>query len=113
MRELYAIKQEVKQKELAGARKRWFLRYMQLGNAMAVCREFGIHRSKFYYWKKRLDLKSRPGATFLLLPSQTCESFLIFFAASLAISVKSYAMTVFSLVLLCPVQYVLKSVLLQ
>jgi len=25
-------------------------------NVKAVCRKFGIHRSRFYYWKKRIDL---------------------------------------------------------
>jgi transposase InsO family protein len=27
----------------------------------AVCRKFGIHRSRFYYWKKRIDLPSSIG----------------------------------------------------
>jgi len=39
-------------------RKLWFLEYKKRGNAKAVCRKFGIHRSRFYYWKKRVDLKS-------------------------------------------------------
>jgi transposase-like protein len=58
MKEIYKIKQEVKQKELAGLRRRWFSRYKQVGNVAAVCRELGIHRSRFYYWKKRLATES-------------------------------------------------------
>lgn len=56
--ELYQIKQDVKEKELAKMRLQWFREYKKCGNVKAVCRKFGIHRSRFYYWKKRLDLKS-------------------------------------------------------
>ena len=56
--ELYKIKQEVKETAEAKMRKQWFLAYKKCRNAKAVCLKFGIHRSKFYYWKKRLDLKS-------------------------------------------------------
>lgn len=54
--ELYQIKQEVKEKALAKMRNQWFREYKQCKNVKAVCRKFGIHRSRFYYWKKRLDL---------------------------------------------------------
>ncbi len=54
--ELYKIRQEVKEKELAKMRYQWFREYHQHGNIKAVCRKYGIHRSRFYYWKKRLDL---------------------------------------------------------
>jgi transposase InsO family protein len=54
--ELYKIKQEVKEKALAKMRAGWFREYKQSRNVKAVCRKFGIHRSRFYYWKKRLDL---------------------------------------------------------
>jgi hypothetical protein len=57
-KKIQVIKQEVKQKELAGLRRRWFLRNKQVRNVSKVCREFGINRSRFYYWKKRIDLKS-------------------------------------------------------
>lgn len=56
--ELYKIKQEVKEKELAKMRKMWFREYKEVRNVKAVCRKFGIHRSRFYYWKKRIDLDS-------------------------------------------------------
>lgn len=60
--ELYKIKQEVKERELAKVRYQWFRAYRELKNAKAVCRMFGIYRSQFYYWKKRLDLApSRKG----------------------------------------------------
>jgi transposase-like protein len=54
--ELYKIKQEVKEQALAKMRNQWFLEYKHGRNVKAVCRKFGIHRSRFYYWKKRLDL---------------------------------------------------------
>ncbi len=54
--ELYKIKQEVKERELAKMRKMWFREYKELKNIKAVCRKYGIHRSRFYYWKKRIDL---------------------------------------------------------
>jgi hypothetical protein len=60
-KELHQIKQEVKEKELAKLRWRWFKAYRKLGNAKAVCRMFGITRSRFYYWKKRLDPGSGSG----------------------------------------------------
>lgn len=56
--ELYRIKQEVKEKALAKMRYSWFCEYHKTKNVKAVCRKFGISRSKFYYWKKRLDLLS-------------------------------------------------------
>ena len=56
--ELYKIRQEVKEKEFAKMRYQWFREYKQSGNAKAVCRKFGIHRSRFYYWKKRIDFGS-------------------------------------------------------
>jgi len=56
--ELYKIKQEVKERELAKMRYQWFREYKQCRNVKAVCRKFGIHRSRFYYWKKRMDLSS-------------------------------------------------------
>ena len=55
--ELYKIRQEVKEVELAKMRNQWFREYKQCGNVKAVCYKFGIHRSRFYYWKQRLDLK--------------------------------------------------------
>lgn len=54
--ELYKIKQEVKERELAKMRKMWFREHKELNNVKAVCGKFGIHRSRFYYWKRRLDL---------------------------------------------------------
>ncbi|MDP2643132.1 MAG: helix-turn-helix domain-containing protein, partial [Candidatus Peregrinibacteria bacterium] len=59
--ELYKIKQEVKEKELAKMRKMWFREYKEMKNVKAVCRKLGIHRSRFYYWKKRMDLSSSDG----------------------------------------------------
>jgi len=55
---LHQIRQEVKEKELSRVRNQWFKEYKKCGNVAQVCKMFGIHRSKFYYWKKRLDLKS-------------------------------------------------------
>ena len=59
--ELHAIKQEVKEKELSRVRKQWFKEYQKCRNVTTVCRMFGIQRSKFYYWKKRIDLESSDG----------------------------------------------------
>lgn len=56
--ELYRIRQEVKERELAKMRNQWFRDYRQNGNVNAVCLKYGIHRSRFYYWKKRIDLAS-------------------------------------------------------
>jgi len=53
--ELYKIKQEVKQKELAKMRAQWFNEYRKSKNISRLCKRFGINRSRFYYWKKRLD----------------------------------------------------------
>ena len=55
---LRQIKQEVKEKELAKMRWQWFREYKKCKNVSLVCRKYGIHRSRFYYWQKRLDLKS-------------------------------------------------------
>ena len=57
-KEINKIKQEVKEKALAKMRNQWFKEYNKIKNAKAVCEKFGISRSKFYYWKKRIDLKS-------------------------------------------------------
>jgi len=59
--ELHQIKQEVKEKALAKARWQWFKAYGELNNVSRVCQIYGISRSQFYYWKKRLDLKSSSG----------------------------------------------------
>ena len=56
--ELYKIKQEVKERELAKMRNQWFREYKQCRNVKAVCRKYGIHRSRFYYWKKRINLET-------------------------------------------------------
>jgi transposase-like protein len=55
-KELHQIKQEVKEKALAKVRWQWFKAHKELKNIKQVCREYGITRSQFYYWKKRLDL---------------------------------------------------------
>jgi hypothetical protein len=55
-RELKQIKQDVKERELAKLRLRWFKEYRKTQNVRSVCRMFGISRSRFYYWKKRIDL---------------------------------------------------------
>ena len=55
---LRQIKQEVKEKILAKVRWQWFREYHKIKNVAKVCRKFGIGRSQFYYWKKRLDLPS-------------------------------------------------------
>jgi len=59
--EIHKIKQEVKQKALAKMRKMWFREYKETENVKEVCRKFGIHRSRFYYWKKRIDLPTSCG----------------------------------------------------
>jgi len=59
--ELYRIKQEVKEIALAKMRNQWFREYARSHNVKAVCRTYGIHRSRFYYWKKRVDLPSSDG----------------------------------------------------
>ena len=55
---LHKIRQEVKEKELAKIRWQWFKEYKKNKNVCAVCRKYGVSRSMFYYWKKRLDLPS-------------------------------------------------------
>lgn len=55
---LRKIKQEVKEKALAKIRWQWFKEYKKNKNVCAVCRKYGISRSIFYYWKKRIDLPS-------------------------------------------------------
>jgi hypothetical protein len=57
-KEIQQIKQEVKEKALAKMRYQWFVEYRQCKNAKQVCRKYGISRSRFYYWKKRLDVLS-------------------------------------------------------
>ena len=56
--EINNIKQEVKEKALAKMRMQWFKEYKKIKNVSAICRKYGINRSRFYYWKKRLDLES-------------------------------------------------------
>lgn len=58
---LRQIKQEVKEKELAKIRWQWFKEYRKYRNVSFVCRKYGICRSAFYYWKKRIDLCSSNG----------------------------------------------------
>lgn len=58
---LLKIHQEVKEKVHAKVRWQWFKEYKRNKNVCAVCRKYGISRSRFYYWKKRLDLKSSNG----------------------------------------------------
>ena len=55
------IRQELKEKLLAKVRHQWFKEYKASRNVAAVCRKFGISRSVFYYWKKRIDLQSSSG----------------------------------------------------
>lgn len=55
---LNKIKQEVKEKVLAKIRYQWFKEHKKNKNACSVCRKYGVSRSMFYYWKKRLDLRS-------------------------------------------------------
>ena len=57
-KELHQIKQEVKEKELAKRRYLWFKEYRSNKNVSSICRKYGITRSMFYYWKRRLDLPS-------------------------------------------------------
>ncbi len=57
-KELHQIKQQVKEKALAKMRWQWFKEYKKCQNISAVCREYGISRSMFHYWKKRIDLAS-------------------------------------------------------
>lgn len=59
--QLHQIKQEVKEKALAKVRWQWFKEYKRNKNVCAVCRKYGISRSMFYYWKKRIDLASSNG----------------------------------------------------
>ena len=54
--EINKIKQLVKEKELAKIRFQWFKEYKKCKNVSAICRKYGISRSMFYYWKKRLDI---------------------------------------------------------
>ena len=58
---LQKIHQEVKEKALAKIRKQWFKEYKKSQNVSAVCRKYGISRSIFYYWKKRIDIPSSNG----------------------------------------------------
>lgn len=60
-KQLHQIKQEVKEKVLAKIRYQWFKEYKKCKNVCKICRKYGITRSKFYYWKKRLDLPSSNG----------------------------------------------------
>ena len=55
---LHKIKQEVKEITLSKQRWMWFREYNKCKNVSLICRKYGINRSKFYYWKNRLDLKS-------------------------------------------------------
>ena len=55
-REVSQIRQQVKERALAKIRLQWFRAYRADPNAARVCRQFGISRSQFYYWKRRLDL---------------------------------------------------------
>ena len=59
--ELHKIKQEVKEKALAKLRWQWFREYKKTRNVSLVCRKYGIGRSQFYYWKKRMVLSSSSG----------------------------------------------------
>jgi len=58
---LRKIHQEVKEKALAKIRWQWFREYKKCKNVCRVCQKYGISRSMFYYWKKRLDLASSNG----------------------------------------------------
>jgi hypothetical protein len=60
-KKLHQIRQEVKEKALAKIRLQWFREFKKYQNVSRICRMFGISRSKFYYWKKRLDLSSSSG----------------------------------------------------
>ena len=59
---LHQIKQEVKEKALAKIRYQWFKEYKKNKNVCAVCRKYGISRSVFYYWKKRINFSSSHGS---------------------------------------------------
>lgn len=58
---LRKIHQEVKEKAHAKVRWQWFKEYKKCRNVCKICRKYGISRSMFYYWKKRLDLASSNG----------------------------------------------------
>jgi hypothetical protein len=60
-KELHQIKQQVKEKALARIRLQWFKEFKKHKNVSRICQMFGISRSKFYYWKSRLDLPSSSG----------------------------------------------------
>lgn len=53
---IHEIHQGVKERMLAKVRYAWFQEYEKCRNVQVVCRKFGIHRSQFYYWKRRLYL---------------------------------------------------------
>lgn len=55
-KEIHEIHQRVKERILAKVRYAWFKEYEKCRNVKAVCHGFGIHRSQFYYWKRRLYL---------------------------------------------------------
>lgn len=55
---LQEIKQKVKEKSLAKQRLSWFRESERRENVSQACRFFGITRSQYYYWKKRIDLES-------------------------------------------------------
>lgn len=59
--EIHQIKQNVKERMLAKVRLQWFKEFKTAGNVSVVCKQFGISRSQFYYWKPRLDLPSSNG----------------------------------------------------
>ena len=59
--ELSKIRSEVKERELAKMRWQWFKEYWKCRNVCDVCRKYGISRSIFYYWKKRIDVGSSSG----------------------------------------------------
>jgi hypothetical protein len=60
-KKLHQIRQEVKEKAMAKIRLQWFREFKKHQNASKVCQMFGISRSRFYYWKNRLDLPSSSG----------------------------------------------------
>jgi hypothetical protein len=49
-----------KQLQVYGARIRlaWFRKAEELGSVVAACRYYGIPRSEYYYWYKRLTTNS-------------------------------------------------------
>jgi len=75
--EINKIKQEVKERELAKIRKQWFREYKKNPNVSAICRKYGISRSIFYYWKKRIDLPSSSGKRLSFPP--ICPNFRVYF----------------------------------